>query len=486
MANLPIELWHSIFDFLELVDISACARVSKAVYLAVKAYRIREIAFTRRVYKWFHYTTPIIHHKHRVDFTMASMLKRSSFDFDHLKRLKIGRRSAIDLDVINQFIHLEELDIDLKNYENEKSRTLSLPNLKVLYIFVPDHLPYVKLDTPRLAKLNTFSLKTLEFVYPESVQCIHTFIHDGKLSMFCNLEYLNITNYYNQNDFFSSYASREFEQFSWIALEKLKAIDFNYHPDNGVIIIGNFRGTISNLLTLDRPDLKVFWQNVQVTDPTLLTEYERSIGNFKSLLAFQLQHYEHLKKKIDCFWNYEFNGSMTKLSRAGFNLRSEKFISKLIARYSFRRIVIIGQVEEREILLELIARSSNLLSLEFEKSARDQSFFDRIADTIQLNDIPLEIFVIRKSTIGVLNFEFVLRFRDLMWFGTDQQLPAKLIEKLFEMPMLAEIEFPFGQSFNRIGRVSASRFFWNGKSVSRQVLFEHFGIKSGSIQCGLM
>ena len=41
-----------------------------------------------------------------------------------------------DLNEINRFIHLDELDIDLKNYKNEKSRTLSLANLKVLYAFV--------------------------------------------------------------------------------------------------------------------------------------------------------------------------------------------------------------------------------------------------------------------------------------------------------------------------------------------------------------
>ena len=70
MAELPIELWHLIFDRLELPDLSSCAQVCKSVYLVVKAYRIREIAFTGRVHEWFHYTT-ITNHKHRVDFMKA-------------------------------------------------------------------------------------------------------------------------------------------------------------------------------------------------------------------------------------------------------------------------------------------------------------------------------------------------------------------------------------------------------------------------------
>ena len=489
MAELPIEMWHLIFDHLQLADLSSCARVSKAVYFAVKAYRIREIAFTGRVHEWFH-STPTIDHKHRVDYSLASILKLSSFDFDYLKRLKIGRSSAIHLDDINRFVHLEELDISLKN--NWKTRHLSLASLKVLYVSVPSDIPYVKLDTPSLKKVHTYSLEKLEFIHPESVQCIHTFVHSGKLSTFSNLEYLNITNYYNQDDFSSSYASRfssykrhnyatRFEQFSLIALEKLKEIDFNYH-DDGVMKIGNFRETIANLLALDRPDLKVFWQNVQVTDPSLLTEYERTINNTGSLLVFQLQHYEMLKEN-EVFLDF-FNDSIRVLTRAGFNPRSDEFLSKLLAKFSFRRIRMTYYIEEQELLLKLIARSPSLLSLSFPDTDLGQSFFERVADTIRLNAIPLQILDIRNCTI--LNFEFVLRFRDLLCFRTDQQLPGRLVSKLFKLPMLTEIQFTFGRSVTIIGRVSPSRFLLNGEPLSKQELFEIFRVKSGSTQCGLM
>ena len=122
--------------------------------------------------------------------------------------------------MINKFTRLEELDIDLKNYKKEQNRILSLPNLKVLYLFIPDHLSNVKLDTPRLAKVCTFDLKKLEFVYPESVRCIHTFSHSGKLSMFRNLEYLTFTDCYNLLDHLSSYDSRKFKHFSITNLKK--------------------------------------------------------------------------------------------------------------------------------------------------------------------------------------------------------------------------------------------------------------------------
>ena len=248
--------------------------------------------------------------------------------------------------------------------------------------------------------------------------------------------------------------------------------------------MSNFKRMVANLLALERLDLKVFWQNVEVTDANLLTEYERSIKN-GSLLAFQLQHYEMLRGKIDCFWNYEFNESIRVLSRAGFNPRSEEFISKLLAKYSFRKLLITGQVEERELLLELIARSPDLLSLKFEISPLDQSFFDRMANTVQLNGIPLQILVIKKSSIRFLNFEFVLRLRDLLRFGTDQQLPAKLIVKLFGLPVLNEIEFSSGQGIDRIARISSSRFLLNEKPLSRQELANRFN-RLDLTECGLM
>ena len=460
MADLPIELWHLIFDHLELADLPSCALVNKAVYLAVKEYRIHEIAFTRRVYEWFHYATPTIDHKHRIDFTMASILKRSSFNFDYLRRLKIGRSSAIDLGVINKFTRLEELDLDLANYKNEKSSTLSLANLNVLYLFVPASIPYVELDTPRLANVYTFDLRKLEFLYPDSVRCIHTYYDGGKLPMFRSLEYLTLTDCYNQMDF--SYNSRRFDEFCITALKKLKEIHFyylyTYHRKENMSVI---KRMTEKLLALGRPDLKMFWMNVRMTDLSLLSEYKHTWEDAESFLAFQLKHYEILKEK-DQFWPYEFNSSMRKLSKAGFKLKGEDFITKLLTKNSFRRIEVNGKVEERELLLEIIARSSDLFYLRFHSSGLDQSFFDQMADTVRLNGIPLRQLHVESSS--ALNFDFVSGLHDLELFKTDQSLPAELIPKLTRLSLLTKIEFASGQY--KLERTSTGTFWLHGESLN--------------------
>ena len=478
MAELPIELWHLIFDHFEnLADLSSCALVCKAVYLAVKEYRVREVAFTRRVYKWFH-DTPISNHKHRADFTMASILKWCPFNFDYLKRLKIGRYSSIDLSEINRFVNLEELDIDLKNYEKKNSRVMSLANLKVLYLFMSDHLPYLELDTPRLAKVCTFSLKRLEFVYPDAIRCIHTFSHDGKLSMFRNLEYLTFTDCYNQNEFLSSYYSKNFNDFSITNLKKLKEIDFFYHSRYEEKNLNDFKEVTANILELDRPNLKLFWFNVRMTDTDLLKEYQNVMMNCGSFVAFHLLNYEKLKdKRVEFFWWYSFNESMSLLQKARFNLRSKEFISKLLSTYSFGTINLIGRVVKRELLLELIASSPSLFRLQFENSGLDQSFFDQMTDTVRLNAIPLARLRVKGSSNGDLNFEFVCRLRHLELLETDHELSNELIAKLLQSPMLAQIKLYSGQLINRIERISASRFRLNEKPLSLQKLLEHFEAK---------
>ena len=479
MADLPIELWHLIFDHLQLVDLFSCAQVSKAVYLAVKAYRIREIAFTGRVYQWFHYTTPTIDHKYRLDYPLASILRRSSFNFDCLKRLKIGRFSSIDLNEINKFTRLEELDIDLKNYKNKKSRTVSLANLKVIYVFMSEHLPYLELDTPSLAKVCTFSLEMLEFVYPESVRCIHTFFHSGKLSTFRNLEYLTLTDSYNLLDYSPSYASQNFKEFSLIVLKKLKEIHFYYNvSDYRKNNLSNFKEITANFLALGLPSLKMFWLDVQVTDMSVLAEYEL-IENARSRVAFQLQHYEMLKEKDHFFWWYDFNGSMKKLSIAGFNPRSEEFTSRFLSRYSFRLIMVTGRVEERELLLELIARSPDLFYLEFENSGLDQSFFDRMVVTVRLKGIPLGVLEVNDTANESMNFHFLLGLPDLMFLQVSQRLPKELVSTLLQMPQMHYLAFCSGEY--RIERLSSSRFHLNEEPLSLQeLLLKLFEMKSDS------
>ena len=502
MADLPVKLWHLIFYHLDLIDLSSCAQVSKTLYSALKAYQIQEIAFTRRVYQWFHCATPVrSNYKHRVEFAKASILERSSFNFGHLKRLKIGRLSSIDdLNVINRFVHLEELDIDLKNYQR-KNTTLRLANLRLLYVFVPMTFPVVELDTPLLAKVGTFSLKKLDFLYPESIRCIHTFSHDGKLWMFWNLECLVITNNYNLQDHYFFHNWQNFQEFCPLSLKKLKEINFYYEKSHENFDLyerrnmKNFKTVIQNILDMKRPGLQVLWYGVQVTDANLLTEYEllREIRKLEyRLAAFYLRHHEKLNDNATFRWSIlpfsllddlPWIESYFKIDLNASLIKNEAFISKFIAKCSFRSISVDYPIVERDLLMEFIANSPNLATLKFSNSGLDQSFFDRMAVTIRLNGIRLKRLQFEKSPLlNFINYDFVRKLPDLVLFRTDRRLPNELVLKLLTHPMLESIKFsPDRVIWYHIERVSSTRYFLNGRPRSLQELKEEFEVQGSTV-----
>ena len=318
-----------------------------------------------------------------------------------------------------------------------------------------DHLPY--LDTPRLAEVYTFSLKRLEFFYLESVRCIHTFCHSGKLSTFRNLEYLLFTDYNVLDYVHYPHTSNRFEEFSVGALRKLKEIDFFYHykTDFDVRNLSTFEKIIQTVLKLNRSELKVFWQNVQVTDLNLLFEYANWMANGRRLLPFQLHNYQNLKNEPLFHLEIRFNTLMAKLQETVFNLSSEDFAAKFCAKFSLFRLILIGRVEYPELLMELIARSPNLIVLQFSNSGLEQEFFDRLPEILERNHIPLER------------------------LETDQQLSAITISKLFRLPSLTKIAFFSGYFGKRskVKRMPSNRFCLNGKIFGSHALFEHFEAK---------
>ena len=430
----------------------------------MKSYRIGEISFNlgvRQWFHWFHHTRPFINHKHRSYFKNGSILKRSSFNFDCLKRLKIGHSSTIDLDVINRFAHLEELDIDLVGYDRKKM--LSLANLKTIYV-----RPSVKftlcLKSPRLAEVYTLSLSKLEFIFPKSIRCIHTSCHAGKLSKFRNLEQLHFTDHYIQSD-----KVPVFEEFSLEPLENLKEIDFHYSAEYEKMYMSIFKKMIANIFALNRSDLKVFWQKVPMTNANLLTEYEHIMRNAHGLVTFQLQHYEKLRGKIHYVWPFHFNGSTGSLQEAGFDVRSEEFSSKFFANFSFRLIGVHGPVKEQEFLLELISRSPGLLSLNFSRNKLDQSFFERMTESIGRNRIPLRTLQLNKCLAGVHDLEFVTKLQDLKEFKCDQPLPYELFLKLLHLSKFTVILFSLDKNM-QVERVSKDKFCLNTESMSQDEL----------------
>ena len=464
MTVLFDELWHLIFEKLELTDLSACAQVSKKFNLLVKDYRIKGISFTRGTdFNWFHYYRSSFEPQAvSVYYSKSSVLKKSLFNFDHLKYLKVGRWSSFDLSDVNKLTSLEDLDIDLKNYEGEESLTLSLPNLTMLCVFISNQIPFLELNTPRLSNIHTFRLEKLEFVYPKSVQQISTFSHGGNLSaLFPNLEYLTLTDFYSLLDFDESNELESFKDFSLTTLKNLKFISFNNNSKvyikKNIIIIKNF---IQKVLNMQRPNLAVFWQEVQVTYPNMLTEYQNMLDNNQEWIVFHIKHYEkHRYTNIPSI--FVFDSLIKGLQEAGFDLRSKYLALEFWAMFCLGELRVVDRVNEPELLTEFIVKSPNLSTLRFNDSGLDLLFFRRLIELIETKNIPLKLLEI------------------------DQQLPSDLIMKLLSLPKLKAILFSADKT--TIERLSPNRFQMDGKSFDLHGLLEHLKAKQkDSSNCGLM
>lgn len=474
MKRLPIELYHLIFDQLPLIDLAACAEVSKRFYALVQQYRVRELSFDRRTnFKWFH-AKPIIY-QHRVDYSMASLLRGSSFSLEYLKRLKIGRQSSIDnLNEINKFAFLEELDIDLKNCANQKKHTLRLVNLRVLYVFVPSNVT-LKLNTPKLETLGTVDLKKLYFVYPKTLRRLETFFHAGKLLMFQNLQYLVFTDFYSLLDYCVTRHSKNFQECDLTKLRNLKEVRFCRaifgNEWTNLETIKKIIGELLQRAALQRSGLRIFFQSVRVSNVKLLNEYRDTMRNIGSWVGFNLQHYEQLEERIEYFWSYSISVSVRKLKRAGLHSGNESFVSKFLAKYELRRLTVWGP-SDPELLLKFIG-SSKLMCLEFFwPEGLDQSFFDQMAESIRLNRIPVQRLRLKLRKTTTLNFKFVNKLLDLETFETDKELTGETIaELLTELPLLVEIVYFSSYRERKIERL-IRKFRLDEKILSKEELFD--------------
>ena len=103
-----------------------------------------------------------------------------------------------------------------------------------------------------------------------------------------------------------------------------------------------------------------------------------------------------------------------------------------------------------------------------------------MTETVRLNGIPLQQLRFENCSNESMNFDFVLRLRDLELFKTDQPLPGKLISKLLRLPLLTYLEYSADGTAKRIERMPTGRFHLNGEPLSLQELLSQFDAKPDS------
>ena len=360
MDALPLELYLSIFDFLDLNDLLTMRLVSKRFESAVREFRIEELTFLDYYFYlgYSHFTNVWFSsektREQRMLFLFSKgFLSRGPCKVQFLRRLYIWSLrmiEGIDLEVIARFQHLECLEIGF-DLRTPHSFSLSLPNLRALRVIEFLHKEPLEVVAPKLQALElpwlqyvpfrreelsrkeylTVYLSQLTFRHPQTVR--YLFFHEDYLSFpydpLAHEPYLN-----------------QFESVDCIEIKHLQnhraAFLSNFDPDrlvrsqdrtfrldqlllkfpnlkriycnvwHGYLKKAVFANLIRQLRDLERSDLKMFSNDIELSgDPILIEDFDRCRRAYLSQnrdtkwdfylsgkFMLQLRHYSKLNDRV--------------------------------------------------------------------------------------------------------------------------------------------------------------------------------------------
>ena len=338
MDDLPLELYLSIFDYLDLNDLLTMRLVCKRIENAVREFRVQELTFLEGSFYSDYPVFPNVWFssdktkEQRMLFPFSrNFLSKGPCNVQFLKWLSIRSLrmiEAIDLEEIAKFQHLECLEIGF-DLESQKSFSLSLPNLRALKVIEFLHKKQLEIVAPKLQALhlpaprNFFErrelsreeylatyLPQLTFRHPQSVGFLsfhtdyfslpdHPLPHEPYLNQFESVDCMQIQ---HAQQIFSS--TPDFEEFNRVvrldqALLKfpnLKRVHCN--ALTSVIKRLDLAKLIAQLRDFDLPGLKVYSNGIELSDDPTLTE---DFNRFRR---------PYVEKDFSCKWDRRLSGRL--------------------------------------------------------------------------------------------------------------------------------------------------------------------------------
>ena len=315
MEELPLELYLTIFNFLNLRELMTMRLVCKKFESIVREFRIRELSpywsfYSRLDNYWF--SSEKLRDENMIFRFPTCLFSKSPFNVQFLKRLRIesleNAKNVIDLKKISQFQHLECLEIGF-DLENHKSFSLSLSDLKALYIINYQQKEQLEIVAPKLRALKlkvatvnlylqniswdkyiAIYLSQLTFRQPESVRFLsidNEFLsrsddvlsHEPYLNQFKNVECMEIVfrqDYEAKINIDPSGTKDKVFKLEQMPRKfpNLKQIHCNARYCYVKKTI--FAKVIAQLRAFKRPGLKVYSMDIELSDdPTLIEDFER-------------------------------------------------------------------------------------------------------------------------------------------------------------------------------------------------------------------
>ena len=458
--QLPYLCLRKIFSFLKLRDLANCRAVNRLFKSYADQVQVDELVVETPSKFWPaiqgrrseppttkpQIDRPVDRSESTITWKQFSSAISSSFQLDQLKCLYIyDRYDFVSYsELLSGFKQLVRLELDSYRCSERDPKPLALPNLKVLVVHTFG-LGSLVLKTPKLEVLRCSAISGIRLEHPETIKRIECCgLFEDDLAMFKNLQNtmlvcdyvasnLDLIRLSNQkglrelqitSKFFSRLHHYQFEGFRSSMLDMIRQL------------------TVSK-----RKEPKLYLGEVHLVDAGQLNDFndfnDATISNPK---LFMFKHYRQLRRDV---YPDVAEVNLNELMKLEVELSSEFF-----DRFPrIQRLIATGPVW-RDQFEWFLQNAPALRALCLTNDSLDKMVLNRLPE---MNSRLTYLEVKEKKKNLTINFDFVLRFKQLRVFKTDRDLGSlDLATKAFrQLNELESFRFRAGSEYTEINRCSS-------------------------------
>jgi len=252
------------------------------------------------------------------------------------------------------------------------------------------------LTLPKLEILKCYEYDSIHLADPTTIKHIELVNYTIDANVLKNIEYLKFESGCTYENLLSVHP-------------KLRTLVWNTYYDTEINALYHL---VEQKRILKRPELKIYFQSVELIDRKKIEEYEMAA----SKLAFQINNFNLL---CDNF-SFEIYDALdyTLLMELANGTLPDNFFKKF---FNIRKIKVSGKVKNQEHLVWFLKSFEYLSNLELDDTFLDQNFYDSLHEIGQLRELCVE-----NCSTSIINYDFLLKLKFLEVFRTNHDCPGLL------------------------------------------------------------
>ena len=421
LTELPIEVIHLVFEYMDLEEICTCRLVSKWFNEIVKAFRVFELSFYDegwfRKSSWYGDGKPILP-LNSLNLSKVSFLSSLSVDLRFLKRLSytVKESDEFRLELLNSFQWLEQLELwfdDPDWWQGDRVKSLRLNQLKQLFLSFKFQI-FIEFNLPKLSRLAlSYSpsnheqvdvhqlLESIHFVHPSTVWRLDLFndLNTSEFSIPSNFDGVE----HLQCDLTAS-THRQIETIL-TKFSRLKVFEV-WLNEEARVYDGHFEflNQIMQQKKKLKPSLRVYFCDVELSSQRPAESYA---FDRESKLASLVHNYSSLVYSHS-LWTVDY-GELLRLTNGQY---------QTLKLFNLTKSVKVSEhIDHPDRFLDFLLSCPNLESLILINSSLDTEFYRRLPAHTSL----LELNITEDQELQI-DFKFLPKIKNLIHFTTNQNI----------------------------------------------------------------